>query len=353
MSPAPPERRLHPRRLRAGLPLLPRARALRPPAARRCSARRCRRGSSSSSRGSCSPPCSSCTTTTSCTTICTPATCSSRTADRPIVKISDFGISHELRGAPAIRPNVVHHAIMAPEILATGYTSKQSDLYQVGLLLYWMLTGRARDRRTTRPTRSSCGRWPTAMPRRRAEAIGTPLGGARREDAAPARAVPLHVRARGLGRLARAAGVADAGAVSRRAERRDVAATLVRGLMGGTGCERARDVRARSARSSSTTRVPVIVGRARAARSSSANDAAVAQYGYSLEELLEMRIHDLAGGRAASSTTICATAHRGDPVHARVGARTAARTAASCGSCRGGPDRRWTARRTSSRPCRT
>src|SRR5258706_14716242 len=44
--------------------------------------------------------------------------------DRPIVKISDFGISHELRGQPAIRPNVVHHAIMAPEILSTGYTSK-------------------------------------------------------------------------------------------------------------------------------------------------------------------------------------------------------------------------------------
>ena len=39
--------------------------------------------------------------------------------DRPIVKISDFGISTELRGLPAIRPNVVHHAIMAPEIIAT------------------------------------------------------------------------------------------------------------------------------------------------------------------------------------------------------------------------------------------
>src|SRR6185436_7806099 len=49
--------------------------------------------------------------------------------DRPVVKISDFGISHELRGMSAVRPDLVHHAIMAPEILATGYTSRQSDLY--------------------------------------------------------------------------------------------------------------------------------------------------------------------------------------------------------------------------------
>jgi serine/threonine-protein kinase len=55
--------------------------------------------------------------------------------DRPTVKISDFGISNELRGMNAVRPNVVHHAIMAPEILASGYTSRQSDLYQLGLLL--------------------------------------------------------------------------------------------------------------------------------------------------------------------------------------------------------------------------
>ncbi len=61
--------------------------------------------------------------------------------DCPTVKLSDFGISSELRGMPSIRPNLVHHAVMAPEIIATGYTSKQSDIYQVGLLLFWMLTG--------------------------------------------------------------------------------------------------------------------------------------------------------------------------------------------------------------------
>jgi serine/threonine protein kinase len=96
-------------------------------------------------------------------------------ADRPIVKISDFGISNELRGAAAIRPNVVHHAIMAPEILATGYTSKQSDIYQVGLLMYWMLTGHpAID--THAPYAELVRQVADGDARKRAEAIGTPLG---------------------------------------------------------------------------------------------------------------------------------------------------------------------------------
>ena len=95
--------------------------------------------------------------------------------DRPWVKISDFGISHELRGQLAIKPNVVHHAIMAPEILATGYTSKQSDLYQVGLLLYWMVTG-APAVGPGVPYNDLVQMVADGEPRRRAEAIGTPLG---------------------------------------------------------------------------------------------------------------------------------------------------------------------------------
>lgn len=95
--------------------------------------------------------------------------------DRPTVKISDFGISHELRGMPAIRPNVVHHAIMAPEILATGYTSKQSDLYQVGLLLYWMLTGEPAINMDV-PYQDLVRQVAEGDPRKRAERIGSPLG---------------------------------------------------------------------------------------------------------------------------------------------------------------------------------
>jgi serine/threonine-protein kinase len=95
--------------------------------------------------------------------------------DRPIVKISDFGISTELRGMPAIRPNVVHHAIMAPEIIATGYTGKQSDIYQIGLLLYWMLAGQSAVPKDA-PYADLVRCVAEGVPRRRAEALGTPLG---------------------------------------------------------------------------------------------------------------------------------------------------------------------------------
>jgi serine/threonine-protein kinase len=95
--------------------------------------------------------------------------------DRPLVKISDFGISNELRGMPAIRPNVVHHAIMAPEIIATGYTSKQSDIYQIGLLLFWMLTGESAIPPGA-PYAEIVRCVAEGLPRRRAEEIGTSLG---------------------------------------------------------------------------------------------------------------------------------------------------------------------------------
>lgn len=95
--------------------------------------------------------------------------------DRPTVKISDFGISNELRGMAAVRPNVVHHAIMAPEILATGYTSRQSDLYQVGLLIYWMLTGEPAIQMDV-PYQELVRQVSEGEPRQRADSIGTPFG---------------------------------------------------------------------------------------------------------------------------------------------------------------------------------
>lgn len=95
--------------------------------------------------------------------------------DRPTVKISDFGISNELRGMNAVRPNVVHHAIMAPEILAHGFTTRQSDLYQVGLLLYWMVTGEPA-MQTDVPYQELVRQLSEGEPRQRAEQIGTPLG---------------------------------------------------------------------------------------------------------------------------------------------------------------------------------
>jgi eukaryotic-like serine/threonine-protein kinase len=96
-------------------------------------------------------------------------------SDRPVVKLADFGISHELSGRASVRPSVVHHAIMAPEILSSGHTSRQSDVYQVGLLLYWMLTGKpAID--IGLPYQELVQQVGDGAPRRRAEALGTPLG---------------------------------------------------------------------------------------------------------------------------------------------------------------------------------
>jgi serine/threonine-protein kinase len=64
---------------------------------------------------------------------------------------------------------------MAPEILATGYTSKQSDLYQVGLLLFWMLTGTSAIPLDV-PYAELIRCVSEGEPRKRAEAIGTPMG---------------------------------------------------------------------------------------------------------------------------------------------------------------------------------
>lgn len=99
----------------------------------------------------------------------------SHTDDRPVLKISDFGISAELRGATAIRPNVVHHKIMAPEILTSGMTSKQSDIYQIGLLVYWMVVGEPAIPPNL-PYNDLVRFVADGEPRKRAEMIGTPLG---------------------------------------------------------------------------------------------------------------------------------------------------------------------------------
>jgi serine/threonine protein kinase len=90
-------------------------------------------------------------------------------------KISDLGIAQEMYGQYAVRPQIVHHRIMAPEVVAGGYTTKQSDLYQLGLLLYAMHTGEY-------PIDFSVGydevieQIRLGSPRARAEALGTPLG---------------------------------------------------------------------------------------------------------------------------------------------------------------------------------
>jgi serine/threonine-protein kinase len=51
--------------------------------------------------------------------------------EKLVCKISDLGIAQELYGQHAVRPPIVHHRIMAPEVVASGYSTKQSDLYQL------------------------------------------------------------------------------------------------------------------------------------------------------------------------------------------------------------------------------
>ncbi len=61
----------------------------------------------------------------------------------PIVKLTDFGVAHQLDGSTNwYRPQVANPKIIAPELLTAGYTTRQSDLYQLGLLMFQMHTGR-------------------------------------------------------------------------------------------------------------------------------------------------------------------------------------------------------------------
>lgn len=95
--------------------------------------------------------------------------------DRLTVKISDLGIAQELYGMPAVKPSLVHHRIMAPEVAAGGYSTKQSDLYQLGLLMYAMHTGEhALDLSVGYDAIVQQIR--EGVPRARAEALGTALG---------------------------------------------------------------------------------------------------------------------------------------------------------------------------------
>lgn len=94
---------------------------------------------------------------------------------RPIVKLTDFGVAHQLDGNTRwYRPQVANPGILTPELVTAGYTTTQSDLYQLGLLLYQMHTGfPAIDMSAANPdpTRQIA----EGTPRQKAEALGTPL----------------------------------------------------------------------------------------------------------------------------------------------------------------------------------
>lgn len=92
----------------------------------------------------------------------------------PIVKLTDFGVAHQLDGQNWFRPRVANPKILTPELVVAGYTTRQSDLYQLGLLIYQMHTGRSATEAIEH------GGDATAFirdgtPRALAEALGTPF----------------------------------------------------------------------------------------------------------------------------------------------------------------------------------
>jgi serine/threonine-protein kinase len=94
---------------------------------------------------------------------------------RPIVKLTDFGVAHQLDGTTHwYRPQVANPKILTPELVTAGYTTAQSDLYQLGLLLYQMHTGfPAIDVAVAYP--EIARQISEGTPRQKAEALGTPL----------------------------------------------------------------------------------------------------------------------------------------------------------------------------------
>jgi serine/threonine-protein kinase len=94
----------------------------------------------------------------------------------PIVKLTDFGVAHQLDGSRRwFRPHVANPKILVPELVTAGYTTAQSDLYQLGLLIYQMQTGQpAID--VNAPYEEIARQIAEGTPRQKAEALGSPLG---------------------------------------------------------------------------------------------------------------------------------------------------------------------------------
>ena len=91
------------------------------------------------------------------------------------LKVSDFGISKLLTEEDSEHAyTAIGRAFdVAPELVTLGYTSQQSDIYQTGLLLFYLLTGEPAISSSDGPAQTVIAR---GLARRRAENLGTPLG---------------------------------------------------------------------------------------------------------------------------------------------------------------------------------
>lgn len=94
----------------------------------------------------------------------------------PIVKLTDFGVAQVVDPQQRwFRPQVANPKILTPELVTLGYTTTQSDLYQLGLLMFQMITGQSAID-TTLPYEEVARQIAEGGPRLKAESLGTPLG---------------------------------------------------------------------------------------------------------------------------------------------------------------------------------
>ncbi|MEI7511900.1 MAG: protein kinase family protein [Candidatus Uhrbacteria bacterium] len=90
------------------------------------------------------------------------------------LKIADFGIATQLMYADAVATTRIGRAYdVAPDLHLEGYSTHQSDLYQVGLAMYFMYQGREALSQADGAPREAIL---SGVARQRAENIGTPLG---------------------------------------------------------------------------------------------------------------------------------------------------------------------------------
>ena len=95
----------------------------------------------------------------------------------PIVKLTDFGVAHQLDGTTSwYRPQVANPKILTPELVTAGYTTTQSDLYQFGLLMFQMHTGHPALDQPDQAQPDLTRQIAEGTPRQKAESLGTPLG---------------------------------------------------------------------------------------------------------------------------------------------------------------------------------
>lgn len=94
---------------------------------------------------------------------------------QPVVKLTDFGVAQELQGQNWFRPQVANPKILTPELITAGYTTRQSDLYQLGLLMFRMHTGYSAIPEETEYNDMS-RLIAEGVPRQRAESLNTHVG---------------------------------------------------------------------------------------------------------------------------------------------------------------------------------